>query len=103
MARIRVRLTPRGGGDAIDGWTDRDGEQPVLRVRVAAAPVDGAANDALLRLLAKKLAVPRSGVAIVGGAQSRDKLVDVSALSRDEVDSRIAAACVTTTRRAPPA
>jgi hypothetical protein len=71
-ARLRVRLTPRGGADRIEGAVDG-----VLRVRVAAAPVDGAANDALCRLLARELRVPPSAVEVVAGATARTKLVEV--------------------------
>ena len=80
MSRITVRLTPRGGRDAIDGW---DGD--VLRVRVASAPVDGKANDALLRLLAKALGVAPSRVTLVSGAQARVKTVDVDGITADGV------------------
>ncbi|HYM27624.1 MAG TPA: DUF167 domain-containing protein [Steroidobacteraceae bacterium] len=80
MARVSVRLTPRGGRDAVEGW---DGE--VLRVRVSAAPVNGGANEALVRLLAKSLGLPASRVTLVAGARSRLKLVDVAGTSGDEV------------------
>jgi hypothetical protein len=79
-ARITVRLTPRGGRDAIDGW---DGD--TLRVRVAAAPVDGKANDALLRLLAKALGVAPSQLTLVSGAQGRVKTITIDGLTADEV------------------
>ncbi len=84
MARLHIRLTPRGGRDAIDGWTD-DG---VLRVRVAAPPVDGAANDALLRLIAKRAGVPPSRVTLVSGAQARIKLVQIDGVADEEVRER---------------
>ena len=84
MARISVRLTPRGGRDAVEGW---DGD--VLRVRVAAPPVERQANEALIRLLAKTLRVPVSRVALAAGAQSRVKLVEVSGLSDEEVRSAL--------------
>jgi uncharacterized protein len=72
VARFVVRLTPRGGADRIDGV--RDG---ALLVRVAAAPVEGAANDALVVLLARELAVPRSRIRIARGTNSRRKLLEV--------------------------
>ena len=80
LARISVRLTPRAGRSAIDGW---DGD--ILRARVAAPPVDGKANDALLRLLAKALGVAPSRVALVSGAQSRVKIVEVDGLTADDI------------------
>jgi len=83
--RLTVRLTPRGGRDAIDGWTT-DG---VLRVRVAAAPSDGAANEALTRLLAGVLDVPPSRVRVVLGAASRTKTVAIDGLDAGSVRQAI--------------
>ena len=68
--RIPVRLTPRAGRDAIDGVGDG-----VLRARVAVPPVDGAANAALIRLVAATLNVSNGSVRIVGGESSRSKVV----------------------------
>ncbi len=73
--RFIVRLTPRGGRDAIDGVVDG-----VLRARVAAAPADGAANEAFLRLIARELRVPRATVSLIAGATGRRKLVAVDGL-----------------------
>jgi uncharacterized protein YggU (UPF0235/DUF167 family) len=70
VLRFAVRLTPRGGSDRIDGVADG-----VLLVRVRAAPADGAANAALLELLAASLRVPRSSLAIERGMTSRRKLI----------------------------
>jgi uncharacterized protein YggU (UPF0235/DUF167 family) len=56
----------------VDGVTDG-----VLRVRVAAPPVDGAANDALVKLLASELGVARSTVRLVSGTTARTKLIEV--------------------------
>ena len=70
--RLAVRLTPRGGVDRVDAVL-----AGVLHVRVAAAPVDGAANEALIRLIAEAVAVPRSAVRLVRGTQGRHKIVEV--------------------------
>ncbi|HET8785319.1 MAG TPA: DUF167 domain-containing protein [Candidatus Limnocylindrales bacterium] len=70
--RFAVRLTPRAALDRIDGVTDG-----VLRARVGAPAVEGAANNALVRLIAEELGVARSSVRIVAGASSRQKLVVV--------------------------
>ncbi len=78
-----MRLTPRGGADRVEGV--RDG---VLRARVAAPPVDGAANEDLLRLLSGELRVPRRAVRLVAGAGGRTKVVEVDGLGPDRVLER---------------
>ena len=70
--RFAVRCTPRGGMDRVEAVVDG-----TLHVRVAAPAVDGAANDALLRLLATELGVPRGAVRLLAGATGRHKLVAV--------------------------
>jgi uncharacterized protein (TIGR00251 family) len=60
-----------------------------LRVRLAAPPVDGAANEALTRFLAERLRVPRSAVRLVSGETSRTKLVDVDGLDPGELSARL--------------
>jgi len=67
--RFAVRVVPRGGRDAIDGVTDA-GE---LRCRVSAPPADGAANKAMIRLIADALDVPPSAITLEAGASSRTK------------------------------
>jgi uncharacterized protein len=74
-ARLAVRLVPRGGADRVEGV----GEDGALRVRVAAPPVDGAANESLCRLVAGELGLPRGAVRVVAGATGRRKLVEVDA------------------------
>ena len=89
MARLAVRLTPGAAADRIDGWdVDADG-RPVLKVRVRARPVEGEANEALIRLLAKTLGVLKSAVAIQRGGQSRTKMVTVADLSEPELKARL--------------
>ena len=58
----------------------------VLRVRLHAAPVNGAANDALVAFLADRLAIPRRGVRIVTGATSRTKMIEVEGVSAAAVE-----------------
>ena len=86
MSRLRVRLTPRGGRDAVAGF--RDG---ILHLRVAAPPVDGAANKALLELVARSLDVPRTSVRLVAGATARIKTLEVDGLAESDIASRLAA------------
>lgn len=75
---IDVRLTPRGGRDAIEGATALSDGRRVLRARVRAAPEDGRANAALESLVAEAFAVPRSGVRVVQGLTARLKTVQVN-------------------------
>lgn len=70
--KLEVRLTPRASRDEIGGR--REG---VLQVRVKAPPVDGRANEALRKLIAKRAGVPKSRVTIVRGEKSRRKLVAI--------------------------
>jgi uncharacterized protein len=81
--RFAVRLTPRGGADHVDGVADG-----MLRVRVAAPPVEGAANQALLRLIAHELDVPRRDVRLIAGAGGRTKLVAVDGVTPERVMER---------------
>ena len=67
---VRVRVTPRSGRDALAGW-----EGGVLRVRLAAPPVEGRANEALCRLLAETVGLPPRDVRLLSGARGREKLV----------------------------
>jgi uncharacterized protein len=74
---VDVRLTPRGGGDAIECIETRADGRAVLKARVRAAPSDGEANDALCRLLARALDVPPRDVTIATGATARIKRVSI--------------------------
>ena len=78
--RFAVRVTPRGGRDAADGWAKDDAGRIFLKVRVRAAPSDGEANAAVIAFLAKALGAPRSAVRIVAGETARLKLVEVADL-----------------------
>jgi uncharacterized protein (TIGR00251 family) len=80
--RLRVRLTPKGGRDAIEGWwSDSDG-RAALKARVAAPPEDGKANAALIVLLARAMDVKKSQVRIASGASSRLKTIEIDGNER---------------------
>ena len=85
-ARLNVRLTPRASSTEIRRFV-----QDVLHVRVTAPPVDGRANEALVRLLAARLGVPRGAVRIVAGQTAREKLLAIDGLTVDEVRRRLEA------------
>jgi uncharacterized protein len=75
---LAVRLTPKGGRDAIDGIDRLADGSVVLKVRVRAAPSEGEANAALTRLLAKAVGVPPRDVNVVAGASARIKRLAIS-------------------------
>lgn len=76
--RLMVRLTPRAGRDALGGLREIEPEQPLLLARVAAPPLEGAANAALIKLVAKALGVPKSAVTIAAGETSRIKALEIA-------------------------
>jgi hypothetical protein len=75
-----VRVAPRASRDAIEG-----AYQGALKVRLTAPPVDGRANEALIRLLAERLNVPKSAVRIVAGEKSRTKRVEIIGARREQI------------------
>jgi uncharacterized protein len=80
---IAVRVIPRSSKNAL-AW-----EQGTLKARLTAPPVDGAANAALLNLLAERLSVPRRSISIVRGETSRQKTVEIADLTPDEIERRL--------------
>jgi uncharacterized protein (TIGR00251 family) len=83
---LPVRVTPRGSRNSVEGVVDG-----VLRVRLTAPPVEGAANAALVAVLAERLDLPKSGIALVGGATGRIKTLLVRDLTPDEILARLGA------------
>jgi uncharacterized protein (TIGR00251 family) len=83
-AILTVKVIPRAGRTAIAGTRDN-----TLVVRLAAAPVDGAANTALIDLLSETLGVPKRQITIVSGEKSRSKRVKVVGVSAEAVQQRL--------------
>ena len=75
---LRVRVTPRGGRDGLEGIEALADGRRVLKVRVRAAPEEGAANEAVRRVLADVLRCPASAVSLAAGAAARVKIFRVS-------------------------
>lgn len=83
--RLAVQVQPRASANELAG---RHGD--ALKVRLQAPPVEGAANEALIRFLAERLGVPRAAVRIVAGPASRRKTVLVDGISPAEAGRRLA-------------
>ena len=84
---ISVRVIPRAGKSGIAGMRG-----DALLVRLHAPPVDGAANDELIAVLARALAVPRRAVSVASGQRSRQKSVRVSGIDAATAAARLASA-----------
>jgi uncharacterized protein (TIGR00251 family) len=80
LVRVAVHVQPRASRSEIVGQ-----HGAALKVRLQAPPVDGAANDALVRLLAESLGVSQRSVRVVAGATSRAKTVEVDGTTEDAV------------------
>ena len=83
--RLTVRVTPKGGRDAVDGWAADEAGRPVLKVRVSAPAAEGAANAAVITLIAKALGRPRSAVRIAAGETARVKRLEIDGVDAGDV------------------
>lgn len=81
---VAVRVTPRASRDTL---TLEDGG--ILRARLTAPPVEGAANEALVSLLAERLHLPKRAITIVRGASSRDKQITITGITADDLRARL--------------
>lgn len=79
-----VRVVPRASRDKIAGIHDG-----AVRIRLTAPPVEGAANEALVRFLSSVLRVPKGDIEIVSGQTARQKMVSVYGLSTEEIEARL--------------
>jgi len=83
--RLTLHVQPRASRTELAGL-----HGDALKLRIAAPPVDGAANDAVIRFLAGLLGVPRTAVTLVAGAESRRKVVEVTGVGAAEAAGRLA-------------
>ena len=85
--RVRLRVSPGAGRAGVVG---RHGD--AWKIRVAAPADRGRANDAVVRLLAATLSLPRDAVTLVSGRTNRDKIVELSGIDPVRIDERLSAA-----------
>jgi hypothetical protein len=88
MGMLSIRVTPRSAKPGVGEWKSDPGGRSYLEIRVAAAPADGAANDEVIKLLAKALGLPKTRLAIVSGQSARLKRIELP-LSDEEIRIRI--------------
>ena len=91
--RLALRLTPRASRNGVDGIADDAEGRPVLRLRLVAPPVEGAANKALIAFLAKTLSLRKADITIHSGETSRVKILHLageSAAILDKLDNWLA-------------
>lgn len=81
--RLTMRVIPRSSKNALE-W-----DQGILKARITAPPVDGAANDALIALLAERLGLPKRNISIVHGATGRQKIVEITGMTVEEIEERL--------------
>jgi uncharacterized protein len=81
--RIHVRVIPRSSKNLIE-W-----EESGLRVHVTASPVDGAANNALIALLAQCLTVHKRDIQIVRGTSGHNKIVEITGMTTEAIENKI--------------
>ena len=80
MATIPFHVQTRAKRTEVVGWHD-----DAIKIRLQAPPVDGAANDELVRFLAKQTGVPRSAITIVSGRTNRKKRISLEGVTESEV------------------
>jgi uncharacterized protein len=85
--RVRLRVSPGANSAHVVG---RHGE--AWKVRVAAPPEGGSANEAVIRLLAETLSLPRDAVTLVSGHGARDKIVQLAGLDPTQIERRLSSA-----------
>lgn len=81
---LQVRVQPRASKNKVVGW--REG---VLYLHLTAPPVEGLANEACVKFLAEKLGVQRSRITLVSGEKSRNKVLQIEGLGREEIERRL--------------
>jgi len=89
MMQLAIKLQPGASADRIDGWDVDPSGRAVLKIRLRARPIEGQANEALVKFLAKALDLPKSAVALARGSQSRLKMIDIAGLDDAVLRARL--------------
>lgn len=89
VSKLAIRVIPNARQSGIAGWIDDSDGRPVLKLRIAAQPVDGAANTEIVRFLAQVLGLTKASVRLDKGASGRNKLVEIDGFDKDSLISHI--------------
>ena len=81
---LKLHVTPRGSRNEITAWRG-----DTLYVKITAPPVEGAANAALIRFIAKSLGLPKSRVRLVSGERSREKTLSIAGITQSSLRARL--------------
>ncbi|HSH11730.1 MAG TPA: DUF167 domain-containing protein [Ilumatobacter sp.] len=84
MTRLEIRVQPGASRNGFAGWYG-----DIAKLRVSAAPVDGAANDAVVEVLAELLGVRPRQIALVSGLSSRTKVLEIDQITAEELRDRL--------------
>ena len=83
-ALLKLRVTPRGSKNEITAWRG-----DMLCVKITAPPVEGAANAALIKFIARSLGVRKSQVRLVSGEKSRDKALGITGITQSDLRAKL--------------
>ncbi len=89
MALLSLKVTPNAKRSEFLNWIEDENGNPLLKIKLAAPPVDGKANKALLIFLAKSFGVPKSSLQLVRGEKNRQKTVEFASLNELELQKHI--------------
>ncbi len=92
MTLLAIKLQPGASADRIEGWEADPSGRAVLKIRLRARPIEGQANEALVKFLAHALDLPKSAVTLARGSQSRLKMVEIAGLDDTALRARLAVA-----------
>jgi uncharacterized protein (TIGR00251 family) len=83
-ARIEVQIKPRASRNSVEGW-----QEETLVIRISVPPVEGAANKALVKMLAGKAGIAKGRVRIVSGEKSRTKILEFEGITLEDLKERL--------------
>ena len=81
---LETRITPKGSKNEIIGW-----REDTLIIKTTSPPIDGAANESIIKIISKQIGIKKSDVSIISGNKSRDKKIKIENITIDEIKDKI--------------